>query len=165
MGTYTPTHGTAAQFTVATITIRCVVTSFTRPSNPVSGLSYNLWDSALSFDFKQTWVQVPACGLAFTDVFTWTGLNTYVTQDSANTGRINAQSSKLAAVGTHAVSLQNTITVNPNGDGASFTYAPTPSSTDKVEFTITIANPCKTTTVNEITMASTDSSAPYSKGV
>ena len=77
LGTYTPTNGSAAQFTVATLTIECVVTSFTRPSNPSSGLTYNLWDTPLSFDFSQDWVQDPACGAAFTDTFTWTGLNTY----------------------------------------------------------------------------------------
>ena len=56
MGTYTPTYGTAAQFTVMTLTINCVVTSVTRPSNPASGLTYILWDSPLSFDFSQDWV-------------------------------------------------------------------------------------------------------------
>ena len=76
-GTYTPTNGSAAQFDVAVITIACVVTSFTKPSNPSSGLAYDLWNDALAFDFSQTWVQDPACGAAFTDTFTWTGLNAY----------------------------------------------------------------------------------------
>ena len=52
LATYTPTNGSASIFTVMTITVECVVTSFTRPSNPSSGLTYNLWDSALSFDFS-----------------------------------------------------------------------------------------------------------------
>ena len=105
LGTYTPTYGTAAQFTVATLTIECVVTSFTRPSNPTSGLSYNLNDTPLSFDFAQDWVQSPACGSDFTDSFVWTGLNTYIVQDSFNTGRINVDTSLLAAVNTYTVSV------------------------------------------------------------
>ena len=56
LGTYTPTNGSASQFTVATLTIVCTVTSFTRPSNPSTGLTYNLWDAPLSFDFTEDWV-------------------------------------------------------------------------------------------------------------
>ena len=52
LGTYTPTYGTAAEFTVVTFTVNCVVTSFTRPSNPTSGLTYNLWSSPIAFDFS-----------------------------------------------------------------------------------------------------------------
>lgn len=56
LGTYTPTNGSASQFTVVTLTVNCVVTSVTRPTNPSTGLDYNLWDSTLSFDFSQDWV-------------------------------------------------------------------------------------------------------------
>ena len=52
MGTFTPTYGTAAQFTVVTFTVECEVTSFTKPANPTTGLTYNLWATALSFDFS-----------------------------------------------------------------------------------------------------------------
>ena len=79
LGTFTPTYGTATIFPVVTIVVDCAVTAFTRPANPSSGLSYNLFDAPLYFDFSQDWVQTPACGLTFTDSFTWTGLNTYVT--------------------------------------------------------------------------------------
>lgn len=37
--TYTPTYGTASSFTIAEVTVNCVVTSFTRPANPTSGLT------------------------------------------------------------------------------------------------------------------------------
>jgi len=50
-GTYTPTYGTATIYDVAVLTIECVVTSFTKPANPSSGLTYNMWDTPLSFDF------------------------------------------------------------------------------------------------------------------
>ena len=163
-GTYSPTYGTSAQFTVATLTIECIVSSFTRPSNPSTGLTYNLWSDSISFDFTQDWVQSPACGHTFTDSFTWSGLNSYIVQDSNISGRINVSSSKLAAVASYTVSVQNTVTIANNGSSGSTTFNPTDSS-DKVEFTIVIANPCKTATVNTITVSSTDSSSPYSKSV
>ena len=55
LGTFTPTHGTAAQFTVVTITVNCVVTSVTRPSNPTTGLTFILWGDIIYKDFTQTW--------------------------------------------------------------------------------------------------------------
>jgi len=105
LGTFTATNGSPAQFTVATITVDCVVTGFTKPANPSSGLAYNLWASPLSFDFSLDWVQAPACGHIFTDAFTWTGLNSYVTQDSSILGRINTDATAAAALGTHTVSV------------------------------------------------------------
>ena len=105
MGTFTPTHGTATQFTVATITVNCVVTSVTRPSNPNSGLTYTLWGTALNFDYSQDWTQTPACGHAMTDSFTWTGTNAYVVQDTINPGRVNVATTNIASVGTHTVSV------------------------------------------------------------
>ena len=85
-------------------------------------------------------------------------------QDSATPGRINVYASDAAAVGSHTVSVQNTVTVASNGDGTSDTFAYADSN-DKVEFTIVISNPCTSATINSITMSSTDSSSPYSKSV
>ena len=59
-------------------------------------------------------MQSPACGLAFTDSFTWTGLNSYVVQDSGRPGRIVVSAVALAAVGNHAVTVANTATVTAN---------------------------------------------------
>ena len=72
--------------------------------------------------------------------------------------------SLLAAVNTYTVSVQNTITMTSNGSSGATSFAPTDSS-DKVEFTITIANPCLTTTVNTLTVSGADSSSPFSKAV
>ena len=113
----------------------------------------------------QTWVQVPACGLAFTDSFTWTGLNSYVTQDSNRPGRIRVYSSSLAAVGTHAVTVGNTATVTSNSKytgGSSQAFANAGGNT--VGWTITIVNPCATTTLNTITVTGAGTS-PYTKSV
>ena len=51
---------------------------------------------------------------------------------------------------------------NGAAGATTFAYA---DAADKVEFTIAIANPCRTTTVNTITVTGADSSAPYSKGL
>ena len=51
-----------------------------------------------------------------------------------------------------------------NGSSGATSFAPADAN-DKVEFTITIADPCRTTTVNTITVSGTDSSSPYSKAV
>ena len=99
-----------------------------------------------------------------TDSFTWTGLNSYITQDSITTGRIAVDTVLVAAIGTHTVSVQDTVTIASNGLSGSTTFNPT-DSTDKVEFTITIADPCRTATVNTITITGADSSGPYSYGV
>lgn len=51
-----------------------------------------------------------------------------------------------------------------NGSGGATSFAPADAS-DKVEFTITIADPCRTTTLPTITVSGTDSSSPYSKAL
>lgn len=51
-----------------------------------------------------------------------------------------------------------------DNNGSSSTFSPADAS-DKVEFTITIANPCHTVTVPTLTVSGTDSSSPYLKGV
>ena len=102
--------------------MKCVVTSFSAPSDPTSGLTYNIWDNDLSFDYSQSWVQDPACGHPYTESFTWTGLGTYVVQDTSNPGRINVNAKVTSAKGTYAVTLQNDIVIADNG-GSSTTFA------------------------------------------
>jgi hypothetical protein len=72
-GTYTPTHGTAAEYQVVTLTVSCEVTSMTVPANPTTGLTHYIKGSPLVFDYSTAWVQSPACGYTFTSSFTWTG--------------------------------------------------------------------------------------------
>lgn len=110
-------------------------------------------------------MQSPACGLAFTDSFTWTGLNDYIVQDGTTPGRIIVSATKLAAVTTHAVTVANSATVTANSKYSGGSSANFPPGADKVSFTITIENPCLTTTLNTITISTTDSSGPYSKAV
>ena len=129
-GTYTSTSGTPTEFQVVALKIDCVVTGFTKPANPTgaNNLTYKLFYSPLIFDFAQDWVQTPACGHKFTDSFTWTGLNSYIKQDSSNTGRISVETSlKAATAQTYTVSLQNTATVTANSafrGGSSAQFAP-----------------------------------------
>lgn len=124
-------------------------------------MSYTLWSAPKSFVFTQTWVQVPACALAFTDTFVWTGLNSYLVKDTASPGRVTVSATTLSAVGTYAVTVANTATVTANSKytgGSSAAFAP---GSAKVSFTVTIVNPCVATTVNEIVISTTDSSSPY----
>jgi hypothetical protein len=87
--TYTPDSGTASQFAILTITVRCEITSFAVPAAPTTGLTYNIWDDASFFDFFDGYVQDPACGYAYAQTFTFTGTNSYIKIDSANPGRLN----------------------------------------------------------------------------
>ena len=50
--------------------------------------------------------------------------------------------------------------MSSNGSSGATSFAPADSN-DKVEFTIVIANPCKTATVNAITVSGADSTGPY----
>ena len=165
--TFTSTSGTPAEFLIVDLKIDCVVTSFTKPNNPTTGLTYKLFYPPLAFDFNQDWVQVPACGHVFTDSFTWTGLNTYIVQDTSSLGRITVDTAATAAVGTHAVELTNTATVTRNSaflGGSSAAFAPA-NALDKVSFTITIEDPCRTTTVNDIVMTGAGTAGAYTISV
>jgi hypothetical protein len=159
--TYTPDYGTASAFTVMTFTVDCVITSFTRPSDP-SQITYNIWDDTSFYDGSQQWVQDPACAHTFTDSFTWTGLNTYIVQDSGTLGRINIRTNDVSAKNTYSVSVQNTITVLQNGEFGTTNeqFIPTGVS-DKVTVSVDIVNPCETTTVNSLVFTGGD----YSAGV
>jgi len=54
--------------------------------------------------------------------------------------------------------------MSSNASGGATSFAPA-NAADKVEFTITIINPCTTTTLADLTVGTTDSSSPYSKAV
>ena len=89
-------------------------------------------------------------------------------QDSGSAGKIKFYSGNLAAVSlgpsSYTSSLQNTITIASKGSSGSTSFSPADSS-DKVEFTIVVSDPCKTATVNTMTVSGTDYSSPYSNSV
>lgn len=61
----------------------------TKPSNP-SNLAYNVYYPTESYNLDQLlYVMDPPCDYPYTESFTWTGLQSFITQDSQNTGRIN----------------------------------------------------------------------------
>ena len=57
------------------------------------------------------------------------------------------------------------MTVPKNGLAGTSTQFDPVDTSDKVEFTITIENPCRTTTVADLTISGADSSSPYSKQI
>ena len=106
--TYSPdaSGSTASSFTVLEITVKCVVTSFTRPSNPSSGTTQYVKGSAIEFDFNNDYVQSPACGYAYSNSFTWTGVsgNSFMSTDASGVLSVQAFDTSLAG-DTYTVSV------------------------------------------------------------
>lgn len=99
------------------------------------------------------YVQAPPCGYAYTSSLTWTGLTTFITtpsnfildvfsQDTTVGGTTSAAPSQ-----TYTMTLANDITIASNGPAGSSTFA---ASGATITFTITITNPCWTTTIPQI---------------
>ena len=110
---------------------------------------------------------MPACGRAFTDSFTWTGISSsYIVQDATYPGRITVSANALAAVSaSYALTLQNDITISSNSNFSGGTSATFSGSADKLSFTIAIVNPCLSTTVDAIVFSNAGSAGAYAKTV
>ena len=88
---WTAVNGNAATYTAITITVQCLVASFTAPSQ--TDISYTVYDNQATVDIAAlTYVQTPACNYQYSGVYTWTGLNNYIQQDNSNTGKIDIHS-------------------------------------------------------------------------
>ena len=78
-----------------TFTVTCTITDYTLPSAPADGvggfdLSYIIFDGPLNIDMATlTWTEVPTCNYVATQAITWTGLQAFMTQDSANPSLIS----------------------------------------------------------------------------
>jgi hypothetical protein len=147
--TYTTTHGDDPIYNAVIFTVQCTVATFTRPSDP-STENYDLFATLHTIDISSlVYVQDPACGYAYTDSVTWTGLETFISQASATDFVLEVYTNNVANSGstdgapttTYTVSVQNTITISSNGPAGSVNFAPTGIS-DKVEFDVVINNPC-----------------------
>ena len=83
---FNPTNGADKTFTALTFSVTCEVTSWTVPSAPADGvngfdLSAVVFDAPLSIDVSTlAYVQSPVCGYAFTSTYTWSGLQTWMTE-------------------------------------------------------------------------------------
>jgi hypothetical protein len=138
--TYTPVHGSpVTSFTVVSLTIECLVTSFTKPSNPAN-MQYTVYDDETEFDMSTlTYVQTPACGYAYTGVYNWeAGTNNYIKADNVDTGVIHIRSSLPQSAGTSTMSVSATIVIASNNGVPNAQFYPTGT----VVFSVEIVNPC-----------------------
>ena len=138
--TYTTTHGADHIYTAMNLVIQCAVTGFSSPADPTA-LAYNVFDPADFVDVAAlTYVQTPACGYAFTSVFTWTGTTDFITVDSGNGGRINVQTNDVNDAVSTSLTVANSITIADN-NGASSTFDLN-AGADLVSVTVDITDPC-----------------------
>ena len=135
-------------------TVTCEVTSFALPSTP-SDVSYTLFTSSLEVDLTSlVYVQTPACGYAYTSSLTWTGLETFITTstdfivDVYSQAISTAGSSAASPSQTYSLTVANDITVASNGPAGSSSF---PASGNTIGFSVTITNPCYTTTIPNLT--------------
>ena len=152
--TFSSTHGADPFYTAFIFTVTCEVTSFTNPSDP-SNVSYTLFTSSLEVDLTSlVYVQSPACGYAYTSSLTWTGLETFITTSTDYIVDVYSQAISTAGTSasspsqTYALTLSNDITIASNGPGGSNVAFP---ASGTIGFSVTITNPCYTTTIPTLT--------------
>lgn len=107
---------------------------------PSTGLQYVLYDTTHKIDLSgNVYTQTPPCGYTTTNTHTWTiASGSPITVNSANPQQIDVVSLDRTKVGTHAVTMTTV-----------FEYATQSfTETDTISFTVTIIDPCETTTIN-----------------
>ena len=118
-------------------------------------MSYNIYDATNSFhDFTAaTYTQVPACGWAVSNSWTWEGADASTALTGTNAA-LTVFTTKKAEAGSYEVKLSNTITIASNGPAGSTTFTPSVDG-DKIVFTIVVTDPCVAATINSLTFAPT----------
>ena len=149
---YTPTAGSNnPAYTAVTITVTCEITSWSMSGAGSTSISYNVFARTTVIDATTiVYTQSPACGYTFTNSFTYTipagNASSVVSQGGYMTPSFNVFTSNTALTGTYSLTLANTITVD-SGQGQSTT---TFSGNDQ-SYSLTVSNPCPTTTIAAIT--------------
>ena len=147
--TWTPTHGAASQYTALTLTIECEITSWAAPT--LADIAYIVYDAQVSADVSAlSYVQTPACGYDYTRAYTWTGVTDPLALEPGNDGRVNIASIKPSQAGTYPLSAAVELTVTNGNNGGTDTFN-MDTGADLVELTVTITNPCETTSIEDIT--------------
>ena len=129
-------HGTTTtvEFDAVELTIGCTITAIADPSPPTSGLTYTLYEPTHTIDVSTIpFTQTPPCEYAVTESIVWTIDEPTVISASGDGLALYVWTMDPAKLGTHPVTITNTITY----DGG--TWAPTYS------FDITIVDPCEGT--------------------
>ena len=107
---------------------------------PTTGLTYILYEQTLAIDLSaNVYNQTPMCRYTTTNTHTWTiPAGSPITVASTNPEQINVVSLDRTKVGTHSVTMSTL-----------FAYAAQSfTETDTITFTVTIIDPCETTTIN-----------------
>ena len=152
--TYTPTEGNSTPtYTAVTITVSCEVTSFAISGAGTTSISYNVFAPLSIIDGSTlVFTQSPACGYTFTNSWTYTipsgNAQSVISQGSFVTPSFNIETDDTSKTGSYTVTLTNDITID-SGQGQSTTSF---SGNDQ-SYTVTVSNPCPTTTVAAITFS------------
>ena len=112
-----------------------------------------MYDATNSYhDFSSaTYTQVPDCGYAVTNSFSWEGVDASTALTSSS-GALSIFTTKKAEAGSYEVKLSNAITIASNGPAGSTTFTPSGDS-EKTVFTVTVVDPCTTATINTLTFS------------
>ena len=152
--TYTPTEGSNnPAYTAVTITVSCEVASFAISGAGTTSFTYATFGALQVIDGSTlVFTQSPACGYTFTNSWSYTipsgDASSVVTQGGFTTPSFNIESDDTSKVGTFTLTLTNDITID-SGQGQSTTsFAGNAQS-----YTLTVTNPCPTTTVASITFS------------
>ena len=79
------------------ITVTCTVASFTPPSAPTPGPSYDIFNPALTVKVEGSYEQVPACGYTFTSVYAYTVVDNGGCQGAIGAGTVPADEPSFVA--------------------------------------------------------------------
>jgi len=117
--TYTPVNGDPLiAFTVATIKVECLVTSWTNPTNP-AGQPYVVFDPAMTLDLAAlTYVQSPACNYLYTVEFNWSAgtVDGFISATTEGALSVQSDDPTLATNPTVAMTAEPTITISASDD-------------------------------------------------
>lgn len=137
----TPSNGQVETYDMLKVVITCTIASINDVAAPNSGLTYILYDTTKSIDLSgNVYTQSPDCRFVLTKTASWTIPNgSPIVQNAGNSQQIDIVSLDRTKVGTHQVSMAIKFDYNAQ----SFT------ETDTISFTVTIIDPCETTTIND----------------
>lgn len=147
--TWTPLNGAATVYTALTLTIECEITSWAAPT--LADIAYIVYDAQVSADVSAlSYVQTPACAYDYARAYTWTGVTDPLALEPGNDGRVNIASIKPAQAAVYPLSAAVVLTVTNGNNAGTATF-----NADPVDLTVTITNPCETTTIEDITFTTT----------
>jgi hypothetical protein len=153
--TYTPVNGDPiSAFTVATIKVECLVTSFTNPPDPASQ-PYIVFDPALTLDLAAlAYVQSPACNYPYTVEFNWSAgtVDGFISATTAGALSIQSDDPTLAQNPIVAMTAEPTITISASADVDHLTDAVIVQP-DFIEFNVEVSNPCASATITPLQLS------------